>query len=215
MRPSRYYTSLVMSQYQTSPRFLAWIRSNALTMLDVAACADLMMYHFGLLPSSLSMGISTDLDETLTTDRDTPLAVIQYARGVQLDTLGIIIGQGRTVDFEPTDGSSPTLDDDTYRLLLQAKIGLNHWDGRIEGLKDLWHRLFPQGRTSVEDNLDMSMNVFLWGGFSPIIKDLIANGYIIPRPQGVKINYFYGITPFFGCDRDDEYIAGVDTGHAV
>ena len=41
---------------------------------------------------------------------------------------------------------------------------------------------------------------------------LIKNGFIIPKPSGVGITYSILKTRIFGWDRDNELIAGWETG---
>jgi len=58
----------------------------------------------------------------------------------------------------------------------------------------------------------MTADISVSGSFSSIVKDLINNGMIIPRPEGVLFNI--GITlPILGFDRNDAYVSGFDTGH--
>lgn len=106
---------------------------------------------------------------------------------------------------------SPILNDDDYRTLLLAKIGRNHWDGKIESLQNLWHNIFPTGTIKVKDFHNMSMGVITTGDFTPTIEILIKKGYIIPRPQGV-LQYGPDDLPILGWDGNDEWIAGWDAG---
>ncbi len=140
---------------------------------------------------------------------------LDTAVGVQLDTIGQVVGQIRTVRFQPSNGISPILDDDTYRLLLRAKIAQNSWDGKVESLYAIWQGLFPGGRIVISDSQNMSAVITLSGSFNSIITDLINNGYIVPRPQGVLYNFGFNNLPYFGFDRDDAFISGVDTGHWI
>ena len=59
------------------------------------------------------------------------------------------------------------------------------------------------------------MTVFVYGEFTSKIVDLIENGYVVPRPEGVLVNIYTGTLPLLGFDRDDAYIAGFDTGHWI
>lgn len=186
-RPISYYTSLVTSQYQNAPKFLTWLESCLKKFDDASNCIDGLAWKF-------------DLDSAI---------------GSQLDTIGVIVGQARTVGFQPSGGVSPILDDATYRLLLKARIAQNTWDGKISSLQPIWQNLFPGGRINLQDNQNMTITVTLAGNFTSIIQDLISNGYIVPRPEGVLINYLFGTQPFFGCDRNDSYVAGADVGHAA
>jgi hypothetical protein len=142
-----------------------------------------------------------------------PAFDIDAAVGPQLDVLGAIVGQGRTVAFQPSGGVSPTLDDPTYRLLLKSRIAQNHWSGKIDSLIAIWKALFPGGTLIVNDTQNMSVGLLVAGAFTSIIQDLISNGYILPRPQGVQYTYSFATLPILGFDRSDSYVAGEDTGH--
>lgn len=105
------------------------------------------------------------------------------------------------------------LEDDVYRVVLKNKVMMNSWDGKASTFQAAWRVLFTGGTITIQDNQDMSLTVLLTGTFDPTIIRLIHGDYIIPRPQGVQINYTYGEMPYFGFDREDDYIAGFDTGH--
>ena len=212
------YLALVTSEYQNSPKFLAWVKANVQIVLDIANVFNRMKFNFGIDskgPNRIVGPPEDDKGNQLYDSYGQLIMAVSFAVGNQLDILGQIIGQKRKVDFQPTGGVSPILDDTTYRTLLLAKIGINYWDGKIPSLKALWKRIFPTGRITVVDNHNMTMIVYIWGGFSSIIEDLIVNGLVVPRPQGVLLNYVYGTLPYFGCDREDSYVAGPDVGHAV
>jgi len=114
---------------------------------------------------------------------------LNNAVGKQLDITGEIVGLDRLLNFQPQDGRSAYLDDDTYRLLQKAKISQNHWDGTIPGMYELWENLFPDYGIRVKDNQNMTMTVYILGNTDAFIRELAANGYIIPRPEGVMVNY--------------------------
>lgn len=209
-----YYLGLITSQYRNSPKFLAFLRAKLKVWMDIAACAELIKYYYSLNPH-LYADIAADTGESIEADTGLVLAASMQAEGVQLDVLGSIVGAKRRLNFDPGSGLSAVLDDDAYRLLVKAKIGINHWDGKVDSLQPLWATLFPRGRIVVQDNGNMTMTVILFGEFSDISISLITHGLIVPKPQGVRIYYLYGDMPFFGADRNDEYIAGPDVGYAV
>lgn len=182
--PISYYLSLVTSEYQQSPNLLGWLSIPLLRLTDASNALD-------------SFTAAFDLD---------------LAIGSQLDTLGVIVGQSRTVGFQPSAGVSPVLDDDTYRLLLRAKIAQNQWDGTIDSLQTIWQSLFPSGHINLLDGQNMAVTIVLSGAFSSITQDLITNGYIVPRPEGVLYNYTFSTLPIFGFDQDSAFIAGFDKG---
>lgn len=180
-----YYLSLLTSQYQLAPNLKQWLTVVAQLIVNSAVTV-------AELPNAF------DIDSAI---------------GPQLDMLGQIIGQGRIVSFQPTLGVSPKLDDKTYRILLKAKIAWNQWNGSIGSLYALWQQLFPGGRIAVQDNQDMTATIFLAGSFSSITQDLILNGLIVPRPQGVLYSYTFATLPVFGWDQITPFVSGWDQGH--
>ncbi|GAA5786153.1 DUF2612 domain-containing protein [Chitiniphilus shinanonensis] len=166
---------------------------------------------------------------------------LDSAIGAQLDVVGEWVGISRHVNtlltgvyfsfdvdglgfdqgvwkgpFDPDSGLT-VLDDETYRLLIRAKIGANHWDGTMDGSKAILDLIF-QGDTHVfvEDNQDMTMTVGVSGKPpSALFLALLTGGYIPIKPEGVRINY-YIVTPtegaIFGFDLNNEYVAGFDAG---
>lgn len=185
--PQAYYESLITSEYQGSPKFMAMTLALLQPLFDLIDCL---------------------LDFQQAFDLDT-------AVGPQLDMLGQVVGASRTVAFVPSDGVSPVLDDATYRLLIKARIGFNQFSGNLADLESLWLNLFPSGTIIVDDGQQMDATVFVTGSFTSIIVDLIQHGYLVPRPQGVEYTYVLPILPIFGCDQDTGFEAGVDLGHAV
>lgn len=183
--PLSYYTRLLTSQYQTAPVLLSWLAA-----------------------------LLQPLDDTATWLRQFTAAYdLDYAVGPQLDVAGTIIGQSRTVGFQPTGGVSPVLDDDTYRVLLKARAAQNNWDGKINSLQGIWAQLFPGGVIVIDDHSNMTATVILAGAFSSITQDLITNGYIVPRPEGVLYDYTFGDLPVFGFSTTNtDYIAGFNVG---
>jgi len=184
--PVSYYLARFTSQYQQSQKLLAWAAAALQFLDDITNCLYSFFNAFDLAT----------------------------AVGAQLDVLGEIVGVSRTLPFQPTSGS-PILDDATYRILLQAQIGRNTWNGTIDGLQQLWLGLFPNGRLVVQDNQDMTFNVILTGSFTSIIEEIITHDLIVPRPEGVLINYIFSETPIFGADLSNSFIAGADLGHAA
>jgi hypothetical protein len=167
---------------------------------------------------------------------------LDTAIGVQLDAVGLWIGIGRTVKtpiegvffsldidgvgadqgvwkgkFDAMDGLT-SLDDDTYRTVLRAKIAANHWDGTAETLTDIYQAIFPEGKTQIfaVDNFDMTMDVFITGeGISAVMKAVIAEGYLDIKPAAVGIKS-YIVTSVPGCllgfDINNAFITGLDNG---
>lgn len=180
-----YYLRLPTGQYQNSPKFLSFLEAILQPLEDASSCADSLVDAF-------------DIDE---------------AEGVQLDIIGKQVGASRTLSFQPSNEYSPILEDEDYRILLKATIGKNHWDGQAASLYALWMNLLPGGSIIIQDNQDMSFNVYLSGALSSIVIDMILHDLIVPRPEGVLINYYMGTWPLFGFDYHDDYIDGFDIGN--
>ena len=155
------YLDNITSQHRDKPKFISWLSKN-LTIID----------HTYLLLKA--MDLNFDLDNAI---------------GKQLDTLGTIIGRKRTLTFQPLNGHNPVLDDETYRLVLKAKVAMNSWNGTIPQMYEIWENIFKDIGLQLQDNQDMSFNAYITGYVNQIRQDLIQHGYIVPKPEGVKVNY--------------------------
>lgn len=186
-RPTEFYTGLLTSQYQSSVNLKALLAALLRKLADITACVD---------------SINTAFD-------------IDTAAGAQLDVLGKILGIERTLPFQPNFGISPIMTDSDYRILLRARIGLNHWDGSQTGLYALWQTIFPDATICIHDNHYMDMDVFVSFPNKPsIFIDCINNGLIVPKPTAVLQRlYIAGTFPLFGFDYDDPYVSGFDRGN--
>lgn len=153
------YKNLITSQHKVQPKFMAWL-SSALAIADDG------------------METATDIPA----DFDVDSAV-----GAQLDILGVIVGRGRELNFQPSGGEAPVLDDANFRTALKAKIAQNQWDGTIPQIYDIWVSLFPDLDLKIVDNQNMTMAAIISGQIDPIITEMVASGYIIPKPVGVGL----------------------------
>ena len=186
------YTALVTFEHAGKPKFVA--------MVSAVAGAFVASQNF-----LEGMTAAFDLDTAV---------------GAQLDVLGLWIGIPRRINVpvsnvyfawdmdgigwdqgvwfstgDPSDSIS-VLDDDTYRLVLRAKIGANNWDGTIITAIPILNSVFGDSGTHVQinDNGDMSFNVYIMGPEpSALKKALIAGGYIPVKPAGVRVNYGTGL----------------------
>jgi hypothetical protein len=158
------YLNNITSQHRDKPNFIAWLTSNLNIVDDI-------------------YNVLKGMDEAFDIDN---------AIGKQLDTLGVIIGRERALTFQPLNGFDPVLTDNYYRLVLKAKIAFNMWDGTIPSMYEIWSNIFgddPDLSLQIKDNQDMSFNAYITGYADQIQQDLVQHGYIIPKPQGVKVNY--------------------------
>lgn len=170
-----------------------------------------------------------------------PLFDVDIAVGDQLDIIGQWVGISRNVNIPITgvfftwDGAAnvgwdfgiwqasnqPTqvtvLPDDSYRVLVKAKIAANQWDGTIEGAYAIWDSIFTQYTILIQDNQDMTYDLIILGGIvDSLTVALITGGYIPLKPEGVRVKeYFISTTTNkgFAWDLETPYLAGWNEGY--
>src|SRR5690348_3759758 len=152
------YLNLITSEHNSKPKFMSWL-SAALQKVDDG------MTMTNSIPSAFD---------------------INNAVGVQLDTLGQVIGQLRNIGV-PLTSSSSILDDTHYRLVLQARIARNQWDGTIGQVYDIWNNAFPGSALQIIDNQDMTMQAVVTNLTDNLSTELVTAGLIIPKPMGVTL----------------------------
>jgi len=210
-------------------------------------------YHAGKPLFSQHVDLSTrPLTDVSTAMREMVTAFdIDHAVGEQLDILGIWIGRSRYVSvpisgiyfsfdtddlgwdqgvwqgpYDPDSGFT-ALSDETYRVVLKAKIAINHWDGTNDTLPEILDTALAGSgiRMQIVDNQDMTISLWAFPeiDISLVSLELIAairQGYLTVKAAGVwagSIEIPSVETPsegnrFFGFDMDNEYIAGFDEG---
>ncbi len=182
------YLNLVTSEHKTKPKFMSWLSANLGLIDDATNAMNNIIFNF-------------DIDN---------------AAGMQLDTLGKIIGISRMLNFQPSDGSSPVLDDTTYRMLLKSKIVSNNWDGTIGEVQALWNDIFSQYRLIMKDNQNMSVSAIAVGSTTTLQKQMITSGLVIPRPVAVAMNYSFMTNIIFAYDiNDGATYGGYDVGYWI
>lgn len=212
------YTELITNYHATRPLFFSHIDLTTRPLIDVA---------------STVAGLVTAFD-------------IDRAVGAQLDTLGQWIGRSRYVSepisgvyfcwdtdglgydqgvwqgpYDP-DAGFTALSDDTYRIILKAKIAMNIWNGQNDTLPAILDTATAGSglRMRIIDNQDMTIAVWVLPDtdISAVSLELLAairQGYLTVKAAGVWSGEI--LTPsdgnrFFGFDLDNNDIAGFDTG---
>lgn len=178
------YLDLITSQHRTKPNFTAWLSFALAKVYDGLTVAN-------------SINSAFDIDN---------------AAGIQLDVIGEILGRSRSLPFQPSDGSAPTLSDSNYQIALKAKISQNQWDGTIPTIYDIWNNLFSDISINIVDNQNMTMDVLIDtnGQIEPVITEMLAAGYIIPKPAGVGLTIIEVSKVF-----ENQYTAGWVTSNEV
>lgn len=217
------YTDLITNYHRDKPLFTQHVDLSTRPLSDAASTMNSFITAF-------------DIDEAV---------------GVQLDTLGEWIGRKRTVaipisgvyfsldtdglgwdqgvwqgPYDPDSGYT-SLSDDTYRIILKAKIAINQWDGTNDALKGILDTaLEGSGLTmQIVDGQDMTISIWVFPDrdINLVSRELIAairQGYLTVKAAGVyagSISTPSVITPstgnkFFGFDLENQYIAGFDDG---
>lgn len=178
------YLNLVTSEYATKPKFMAYLE---MLLNKVSPAFDCFVEFFDKFDLSKAVGD-------------------------QLDKLGALVNLTRELPIVDPDIPS-SLSDDMFRLVIQSRIMSNHWDGTLEGWMKIIDFAFPDSSYNVIDNQDMSINVVLIDpSASSELIALLFNGYIVPKPSGVKVTWTIEDRPLFGWDADTDFIKGWDSG---
>lgn len=212
------YTDLITNYHSQKPLFVDHIDLITRPLTDIANAMNALITGF-------------DIDEAI---------------GVQLDILGKWIGRTRVVSqpisgiyfsfdtdglgfdqgvwqgpYDP-DAGFTNLSDDTYRIILKAKIAINHWDGTNETLPAILDTALKGSGLEMQiiDNQDMTVSIWVFApdGIESVSLELLAairQGYLTVKAAGVYSGEI--LTPsvgaqFFGFDLENDYIAGFDDG---
>lgn len=212
-KTTQQYLDLITSEHQGQPDFAG----------TITAVVDVLVQVQTLLVSMIEI-FDIDLNPV----------------GNQLDIIGQWVGAPRTInsafagvfftwDDLPSDGwdfgvwqqaGSPsavvTLPDDVYLSFIKAKIGINQWDGTTLGIYAIWAEAFPQFNIMIQDNQNMSYIVIIQGTVpNSLFKALIVGGFIVPKPEGIRIaDYVFPVdtNPIFAWDSDSAGLKGWDEG---
>ena len=179
------YLDLIIPQYKTSEKFMRWNR---------------VLFQ----PFVNTQNLLNSLDEYFD---------INTAVGKQLDILGDKVGAKRLLPFQPENGLDPLLKDEDYRFLIKATVLKNIWHGSNEGIYEIWSNLFNNIWLSLSDNQDMTITVLIIGNISELQKQMVKNGLIVPKAQGVKMYYAFSIPPIYSYDQNEDYFKGHDEGN--
>ncbi|MER0986841.1 DUF2612 domain-containing protein [Pseudomonas aeruginosa] len=207
------YLALITTEHSDKPKYMAMVEAVVQPMVDALNASQGLPADFDL---DLAIGAQLDvvgLWVGISRNVNAPLSGVYFS----LDVVGLGFDQGAWKGpFDPDTGII-SLDDETYRILIRAKIGANHWDGTLGASKAILDPVFS-GATHVfiQDNQDMSMTIGVSGEPpSAIALALLTGGYIPIKPEGVRVDYYIVTTadaPLFGFDVTNEFISGFDQG---
>ena len=204
-----YYRDLITSEYRLAPRFNAMVRKMAeygctldTSILKIVEAFDLDTATDDQLDIiGECVGVTRDLDfepspigrgeiicpspDEMEKDTDPSMyTVYQAPTPSNLSETDIVDGYA-PVDIE----DAPLITDEVFRTMIKARIVQNVWKGNVLELYEMWANLFPDNLgIQIQDNQDMSFNIVLVGAYTGLMQELITHGYIIPKPEGVRIN---------------------------
>lgn len=207
------YTSLATPQHADKPDFMSVVAAVVSPCVDLSGLTLDIPEYFDL---DVAVGVQLDVvGEWVGLSRyiTVPLNQPWFSLGVSGRGLGEGIWKG---PLTATTGISP-LDDDTYRMLLRAKIAANSWDGLTESIPDVLNTFFSSRGVSVavEDRQDMTLNLIATGTRDIISLSVMVGEYIPVKPLGVRTSYIISsepTAPVFGLGVESDAIGGLGHG---
>lgn len=217
------YTDLITNYHRDKPLFTQHVDLSTRPITDAATAMNSLITAFDI---DEAVGVQLDiLGEWIGRDRTVALPISGVYFSFDTDGLGWDQGvwQG---PYDPDSGFT-ALSDDTYRIILKAKIAINQWDGTNDALKDILDTALAGSglKMQIVDNQYMTISVWVFPetDISLVSRELIAaikQGYLTVKAAGVwagDIQTPSILTPsvgtkFFGFDMDNEFIAGFDDG---
>lgn len=217
------YTDRITNYHRGKPLFVEHVDLSTRPLTDVSAAMYGLISAFDI---DDAIGVQLDaLGEWIGRSR----IVSQQISGVyfSFDTAGLGWDQGVWQGPYDPDAGYTSLSDETYRIILKAKIAINNWDGTNDSLPQILDTALAGSglRMQIVDNQDMTIGVWVFPetDISNVSLELIAairQGYLTVKAAGVyagSISTPSVITPsagskFFGFDLENQYIAGFDDG---
>lgn len=201
-----YYHRLITSQYRSSPKFVAMVKKLAEYGLDLDEAAENLISAFEIDTAvtaqldilGVIVGVSRELEFEPSAE-STGDVICPSPSEMDINDFPIIYtpepAYMASTNFisgpDPVELSTERnlIDDDLFRLLIKARIIQNAWKGTINELYDLWDAIMGEGKhLQIQDLQDMSFNIVLQGDYTALERELIIHAYIIPKPEGVRIN---------------------------
>ena len=196
------YLRLITSEHATKPLYMSYVAA----FLDMLNAAENCLLSFNEI-FNVFKELPDTLDET-NPEPGTKLSTVDD----QLDKMGALVGVTRALPI--VDENIPAvLDNETFQQIIKAKIYADHWDGTIEGLEVIINNTFADLSYELIDGQDMTYTISILNpAASPKDVALLFNGFILPKPSGVKVNYIIFDTALFGWDSDTQFLKGWDEG---
>lgn len=217
------YTDLITNYHRDKPLFTQHVDLSTRPLSDAASAMNSLVTAFDI---DKAVGVQLDiLGEWIGRKRTVaiPIAGVYFS----FDTEGLGWDQGVWQGPYDPDSGYTSLSDETYRIILKAKIAINQWDGTNDALKGILDTaLVGSGLTmQIVDGQDMTISIWVFPekDISLVSRELIAairQGYLTVKAADVyagTINIPSIYTPsdgskFFGFDMESDFISGFDSG---
>lgn len=217
------YTDLITNYHAGKPLFFQHVDLSTRPLTDVSTALSDLITAFDI---DTAVGVQLNiLGEWIRRTRyvSVPISGIYFS----LDTDGLGFDQGVWQGPYDPDSGYTALSDETYRVILKAKIAINNWNGQNDTLPPILDTALAGSglRMQIVDNQDMTISIWVFPDvdISQVSLELIAaikQGYLTVKAAGVwggSIEIPAVETPsegnrFFGFDMDNDYIAGFDAG---
>lgn len=217
------YTDLITNYHRGKPLFVDHVDLSTRPLTDTSTALQNLLTAFDI---DSAVGVQLDvLGEWIGRSRivSQPISGVYFS----FDTTGLGWDQGVWQGPYDPDAGFTSLSDDTYRIVLKAKIAINNWNGQNDTLPPILETALEGSglKMQIVDNQDMTISVWVFPetDISNVSLELIAairQGYLTVKASGVyagSISTPSVITPstgnkFFGFDLENQYIAGFDDG---
>jgi hypothetical protein len=202
------YLALVTSEHVQRPNFRAVIEALTSGPADISNVISSLPLKFDL---DVAVGAQLDaVGEWVGISRRVPIPLVGvYFEWDTVAELGWDLGNWQGPD-DPSTGLV-SLDDDSYRILIRAKIATNQWDGTVPSAIEAYLLVFPEQDVVIQDNQDMTMDVvFIGPPLTAVERALILGDYLVLRPSTVQ-QHTYSVRPVvdpeivFEWDTDAEH----------
>lgn len=178
------YVALITSEHRSAPNFVAFVRILVQPFVDAMNQFQALVSEIDL---DLAAGAQLDLIGQwvgLPRILRVPIAGVYFS----FDTAGLGFDQGVWQSSQNPNAGVTTLDDETYRTMLRAKIASNSWDGSLGQANALLGAIFPGNQVFIKDNFDMTESVIVNGSaLSNLFQQLVTTGYLSFKPSGVGL----------------------------
>lgn len=212
------YTEKITNYHATKPKFFDHVDLSTRPFTDISTTMQGFITAFDL---DTAVGVQLDqVGEWIGRTRyvSEPITGIYFS----WDTDGLGYDQGVWQGPYDPDNGYTALSDDTYRVILKAKVAINNWDGKNDSLPDILDTALAGSglRMQIVDNQDMTISVWVFPDvdIADVSLELLAairQGYLTVKAAGVlsgDIQTPSEGTRFFGFDLDNDYIGGFDNG---